>query len=369
MFSLEGGAGGRHPAARPRGHRHHLRQRPARPRRRSARPAGAGSRCPGDVSVVGYDDSAFMNCTEPPLTTVRQPIEAMGRAAVELLGRADPGRPRSRPESCCSSRNWWCAAPPRRLRAARRTPTVSHPRKRRGLLRVLRPAGCPFECRRVPAVNDLRNLREILRHLCVVVAVSRQRAPPLTPRCSKGSTDENPPYAPCRRGRPRLRARPDRPGRLRHEQQRRRRRAASGGGSADPTAPLDPKTKVTLTDRLHAAGARRPRNSRSGTRTSRRSRRSTRTSRSRAGPRPGQCLEPPRFTAMLKAKSQTGRLLHVLHRPPAGAGQRRRRGHHRVRHPEDASRRSGHRPERPRTSSRRTASSTACPPATTRWAC
>ena len=26
-----------------------------------------------------------MNCTEPPLTTVRQPIEAMGRAAVDLL--------------------------------------------------------------------------------------------------------------------------------------------------------------------------------------------------------------------------------------------------------------------------------------------
>jgi DNA-binding LacI/PurR family transcriptional regulator len=40
---------------------------------------------PGDLSVLGYDDSAFMNCTDPPLTTVRQPIEAMGRAAVELL--------------------------------------------------------------------------------------------------------------------------------------------------------------------------------------------------------------------------------------------------------------------------------------------
>ena len=44
-----------------------------------------GLRVPDDVSVVGYDDSAFMTCTEPPLTTVRQPIEAMGRAAVELL--------------------------------------------------------------------------------------------------------------------------------------------------------------------------------------------------------------------------------------------------------------------------------------------
>lgn len=45
----------------------------------------AGLRVPGDVSVVGYDDSALMNCTEPPLTTVRQPIEPMGRAAIDLL--------------------------------------------------------------------------------------------------------------------------------------------------------------------------------------------------------------------------------------------------------------------------------------------
>ncbi|CAN5137472.1 LacI family DNA-binding transcriptional regulator [soil metagenome] len=45
----------------------------------------AGMRVPDDVSVVGYDDSAFMSCTEPPLTTVRQPIEPMGRAAIELL--------------------------------------------------------------------------------------------------------------------------------------------------------------------------------------------------------------------------------------------------------------------------------------------
>jgi DNA-binding LacI/PurR family transcriptional regulator len=45
----------------------------------------AGLRVPEDVSVVGYDDSALMNCTDPPLTTVRQPIEPMGRAAIDLL--------------------------------------------------------------------------------------------------------------------------------------------------------------------------------------------------------------------------------------------------------------------------------------------
>jgi DNA-binding LacI/PurR family transcriptional regulator len=50
---------------------------------RAARRAGLS--VPEHLSVVGYDDSAFMACTDPPLTTVRQPIEAIGRAAVELL--------------------------------------------------------------------------------------------------------------------------------------------------------------------------------------------------------------------------------------------------------------------------------------------
>jgi DNA-binding LacI/PurR family transcriptional regulator len=45
----------------------------------------AGLRVPADVSVVGFDDSALMSCTEPPLTTVRQPIDSMGRTVIELL--------------------------------------------------------------------------------------------------------------------------------------------------------------------------------------------------------------------------------------------------------------------------------------------
>jgi LacI family transcriptional regulator, repressor for deo operon, udp, cdd, tsx, nupC, and nupG len=40
---------------------------------------------PRDVSVVGFDDSFLMNSTEPPLTTVRQPIEPMSRMAIDLL--------------------------------------------------------------------------------------------------------------------------------------------------------------------------------------------------------------------------------------------------------------------------------------------
>ena len=50
-----------------------------------------GLTVPADVSVVGFDDSAFMNCTDPPLTTVRQPIDAMGQAAVALLANQVAG--------------------------------------------------------------------------------------------------------------------------------------------------------------------------------------------------------------------------------------------------------------------------------------
>src|SRR5689334_7504801 len=56
---------------------------------RAARRAGLS--VPTDISVVGYDDSTFMSCTDPPLTTVRQPIDAIGRAAVEMLAGQTEG--------------------------------------------------------------------------------------------------------------------------------------------------------------------------------------------------------------------------------------------------------------------------------------
>ncbi|AXI76718.1 LacI family DNA-binding transcriptional regulator [Peterkaempfera bronchialis] len=50
-----------------------------------------GLSVPDDVSVVGYDDSSFMTCMDPALTTVRQPIDAMGRTVVDLLVGAISG--------------------------------------------------------------------------------------------------------------------------------------------------------------------------------------------------------------------------------------------------------------------------------------
>ena len=65
-----------------------------------------------------------MTCTDPPLTTVRQPIETMGQAAVDLLvNQIEGGRRRCR-TSCCSSRSWWSAAPPRPRPAADRPRAV-----------------------------------------------------------------------------------------------------------------------------------------------------------------------------------------------------------------------------------------------------
>jgi len=47
--------------------------------------ADAGLSCPGDVSVLGFDDIASAMYQVPSLTTVRQPLQKMGEAATQLL--------------------------------------------------------------------------------------------------------------------------------------------------------------------------------------------------------------------------------------------------------------------------------------------
>ncbi|MFF0309560.1 LacI family DNA-binding transcriptional regulator [Streptosporangium sp. NPDC004379] len=52
-----------------------------------------GLSVPGEVSVVGYDDSPLIAFTDPPLTTVRQPVHSMVTAAVHTLLEAVAGAP------------------------------------------------------------------------------------------------------------------------------------------------------------------------------------------------------------------------------------------------------------------------------------
>lgn len=57
-----------------------------------------GSECPRDISVVGFDDIMLAGRYSPPLTTMRQPREQLGRLAAETLfaileGTAPPQMP------------------------------------------------------------------------------------------------------------------------------------------------------------------------------------------------------------------------------------------------------------------------------------
>jgi LacI family transcriptional regulator len=45
----------------------------------------AGVRVPGDVAVTGFDDIPVGRHVQPPLTTVRQPTQQLGSAAVDAL--------------------------------------------------------------------------------------------------------------------------------------------------------------------------------------------------------------------------------------------------------------------------------------------
>ncbi len=49
---------------------------------------------PGELSVVGFDDVPEAALSEPPLTTVRQPLQAMGEAAMHMLIDLVEGRTR-----------------------------------------------------------------------------------------------------------------------------------------------------------------------------------------------------------------------------------------------------------------------------------
>lgn len=50
---------------------------------------GRGVRVPGDISVIGFDNSPGTELTTPGLTTISQPLAAMGRLAIKTLHGLD----------------------------------------------------------------------------------------------------------------------------------------------------------------------------------------------------------------------------------------------------------------------------------------
>jgi ABC-type glycerol-3-phosphate transport system substrate-binding protein len=79
--------------------------------------------------------------------------------------------------------------------------------------------------------------------------------------------------------------------------------ASGGNGSSDPSAPLDPKTKVTITIDCMPPTAKAA-ESKEWKQDVAEFNKTYPNVTIEGRSTPGQCLEPPRFTAMLKAKSQ-----------------------------------------------------------------
>ncbi|MDR3690052.1 MAG: LacI family DNA-binding transcriptional regulator [Fimbriimonas sp.] len=55
--------------------------------------SSAGFRVPGEISVIGYDDTWYASITNPPLTSVSMDIDSLGRHAAEFLIGTIEGTP------------------------------------------------------------------------------------------------------------------------------------------------------------------------------------------------------------------------------------------------------------------------------------
>jgi hypothetical protein len=73
--------------------------------------AGLGVRVPDEVAVTGFDGILAGRLSTPTLTSVRQPMEAMGRAAARILAGTAGALPEGTPASTrCSRRGSCCGA-------------------------------------------------------------------------------------------------------------------------------------------------------------------------------------------------------------------------------------------------------------------
>ena len=124
--------------------RRRLLQRPRRHRRAQRRARRSACRCREDVSITGWDDLPMASWDICQLTTVRQSMHEMARAAARLIverveGRAGAG---SAPRAA-SSRRWCCARRSARraldrVDALLRATVPPHPRHARPRMNICR---------------------------------------------------------------------------------------------------------------------------------------------------------------------------------------------------------------------------------------
>lgn len=57
-----------------------------------------GRRVPDDVAIIGFDDSPLAAATQPPLSSMRRPIEEMGREMARLIVNMAGGRANGAPQ-------------------------------------------------------------------------------------------------------------------------------------------------------------------------------------------------------------------------------------------------------------------------------
>jgi LacI family transcriptional regulator len=79
----------------------------------------AGLSCPGDVSVIGYNDIPLVEHLDPPLSTISMPVTEVGRVAAETALTLVDGGPTTRLDAAVSI-NLRPTLVPRRSTAARR---------------------------------------------------------------------------------------------------------------------------------------------------------------------------------------------------------------------------------------------------------
>ena len=93
----------------------------------------AGRRVPDDVSIVGFDDMPEAAYFTPPLTTVRQDFDELGRRSLALLLDADRRHAAGPPAAVVEPPSWSSGAAPRAApdRPPSRSPRVNGRRARR----------------------------------------------------------------------------------------------------------------------------------------------------------------------------------------------------------------------------------------------